>query len=68
VNLDGGQGDGEVVGREDGVTTSGASFVPYRDVLPQYLADAASALDELQLPAEMRTTVRQYFDNLAEGG
>ncbi len=65
VGIDGGQGDGEIVGRQDGTTTDGVSLVPYRDVLPQYLADATAALDDLHLPAELRGVVTDYFDNIA---
>jgi hypothetical protein len=67
VAMDGGTGQGDIVGRTDGPTQRGDAQVPYREVLPRYLDEAASALDELDLPPSLRTTVREYFENLAQG-
>ena len=66
VDIDGGTGEGQVTGRSDSATSEGDSFVPYQDVLPSYLETAATALDELDLPPDLRTTVRDYFDQIAE--
>ncbi|HSM43792.1 MAG TPA: hypothetical protein VK969_02120 [Acidimicrobiia bacterium] len=66
VDIDGGDADGDITGRADGPTTRGNSVVPYAQVLPQYLNQAADALGELQLPPSMRGIVQSYFDSLAE--
>jgi hypothetical protein len=39
--------------------------VPYAQVLPEYLNQAADALGELRLPPSMRGIVQTYFDLLA---
>ncbi len=67
VGIDGGSGQGDVIGRADAPTTRGESVVPYAQVLPEYLNQAADALGELQLPPSMRGIVQNYFDLLAEG-
>jgi hypothetical protein len=54
-----------VVGRGDAPTQTGQSIVPYSQVLPQYLNDAADALGQLRLPPSMRGIVQTYFDHLA---
>jgi hypothetical protein len=41
-------------------------MVPYAQVLPEYMNQAADALDELQLPPSMRGIVQTYFQLLAE--
>jgi len=66
VDIAGGVGEGEVVGRGDATTTDGDSYAPLQTVLPSYLDTAATALDELHLPPDLRSTVRDYFDHLAE--
>ena len=66
VDIEGGAGEGQTVGRGDAATTEGSAFVPLQDVLGDYLDRAATSLDELDLPPDLRTTVRDYFDHLAE--
>jgi hypothetical protein len=65
VDIEGGTGDGDVLGRADGPTARGEAVVPYAQVLPEYLNQAADALGELQLPPSMRTIVQTYFELLA---
>jgi len=65
VGIDGGAGEGDIVGRADGLTQRGESIVPYAQVLPEYLNEAADALGELRLPPSMRSIVQAYFDLLA---
>jgi hypothetical protein len=66
VGIDGGSGEGSIIGRGDTNTGRGESVVPYAQVLPQYLSDAADALAQLRLPPSMREIVQSYFDHLAE--
>jgi hypothetical protein len=66
VGIDGGSGDGDVIGRADIESTTGEAVVPYAQVLPDYLNQAADALDELQLPPSMRNIVQTYFQLLAD--
>lgn len=66
IDIDGGSGEGEIVGRADTPTLTGQSVVPYAQVLPDYLNEAADALDEVQLPPAMRIIVQNYFDRLAD--
>lgn len=66
VGIDGGFGDGSILGRADAPTTRGQSVVPYAQVLPEYLNQAADALGQLQLPPSMRGIVQTYFDLLAD--
>src|SRR5690606_41976744 len=49
----------------DGPTERGESFVPYSQVLPKYLSDAADSLTRLRLPPSTRGIVQNYFDALA---
>lgn len=65
VGIGGGTGEGAVLGRADAPTERGDSIVPYSEVLPSYLSEAADALDSLTLPPSMRDIVRTYFDRLA---
>lgn len=65
VGIDGGSGQGAVIGRGDAPTQRGESVIPYAQVLPEYLSDAADALAALQLPPSMRSIVQNYFDQLA---
>lgn len=65
VNIDGGSADGDIVGRGQAPTERGESVVPYAQVLPRYLDQAADALESLRLPPAMRGIVRSYFDQLA---
>lgn len=65
VDIEGGQGEGDILGRADAPTARGDSVVPYAQVLPEYLNQAADALGELQLPPSMRSIVQTYFDLLA---
>lgn len=66
VGIDGGSGEGQIIGKGEAPTQTGQSVVPYSQVLPEYLNQAADALDELQLPPSMRGIVQTYFDLLAE--
>lgn len=43
---------------------AGKSGVPYQAVLPRYEKSAESALDKGDVPPQMRTKVRDYFDSL----
>lgn len=65
IGIAGGTGDGDILGRANGPTIQGESVVPYAQVLPQYLNQAADALSELRLPPSMRTIVQTYFNLLA---
>lgn len=65
VDIEGGAGEGDVIGEAEGPTARGESVVPYAQVLPEYLNQAADALGELQLPPSMRGIVQAYFDLLA---
>jgi hypothetical protein len=65
VGIDGGIGEGSIIGRGETTTERGESIVPYAQVLPQYLSDAADALSQLRLPPSMRSIVQSYFDHLA---
>jgi hypothetical protein len=65
VGIDGGSGVGEIIGKGEAPTRRGDSVVPYAQVLPQYMNDAADALDELALPPSMKSIVQAYFDLLA---
>ena len=65
VDIEGGTGEGDILGRADAPTARGDSIVPYAQVLPEYLNQAADALEELQLPPSMRGIVQTYFDLLA---
>ncbi len=39
--------------------------MPYAQVLPNYLGEAADTLSTLQLPPSLRGIVQSYFDRLA---
>lgn len=65
VDIEGGAGDGDIVGRAEAPTQRGQSIVPYAQVLPEYLNEAADALTTLNLPPAMRGIVQSYFDQLA---
>ena len=67
VAIDGGGGDGDIIGTGLGPTAQGQALVPYIDVLPSYLSGAATSLDQLELPPSLLSSIRDYFDNLAEG-
>jgi len=43
---------------------AGRSGVPYQAVLPKYEKSAEAALDKGNVPPQMRTKVRDYFDSL----
>lgn len=66
VDIEGGTGEGDVIGEAEGPTARGESVVPYAQVLPEYLNQAADAMGELQLPPSMRGIVQSYFDLLAD--
>ncbi len=66
VGIEGGEPEGDVVGRVDTATQEGESLVPYAQVLPEYLNQAADALETLRLPPSMRGIVQSYFALLAE--
>lgn len=65
VDIEGGSADGDVLGEAEAPTARGESVVPYAQVLPEYLNQAADALGELQLPPSMRGIVQSYFERLA---
>jgi hypothetical protein len=65
VGIDGGLGEGTIIGKGETNTEQGESVVPYARVLPRYLSDAADALSRLRLPPSMRGIVQTYFDHLA---
>ncbi len=65
VDIGGGAGEGDVLGEAEAPTARGQSVVPYAQVLPEYLNQAADALGELQLPPSMRGIVQSYFELLA---
>ncbi len=65
MDIEGGTGEGDVIGEGEGPTARGESVVPYAQVLPEYLNQAADAMGELQLPPSMRDIVQSYFDLLA---
>jgi hypothetical protein len=66
VGIDGGSGEGSVIGRGEAPTQRGESIVPYTQVLPDYLSEAADTLSTLELPPSLRGIVQTYFDQLAE--
>jgi hypothetical protein len=66
VGIEGGSGDGAVIGEGDAPTTRGESIVPYTQVLPDYLSEAADTLTTLELPPSLRGIVQTYFDRLAQ--
>lgn len=66
VHIDGGSGEGAIIGRGEAPTQRGDSIVPYAQVLPEYLNEAADALSSLQLPPSMRGIVQTYFEQLAD--
>lgn len=66
VGIDGGTGSGAIVAKGEAPTETGQSVVPYSQVLPDYLNQAADSLAELELPPSMRGIVQKYFDLLAE--
>lgn len=66
VGIAGGSGEGAVIGRGDAPTDRGDTIVPYTQVLPDYLADAADAISTLEMPPSLRSIVRTYFDRLAQ--
>lgn len=66
AEIDGGSGDGALVGRGDAPTERGQTLVPYTQVLPDYLVSAAAALEQLDVPPSMREIIRTYFDRLAQ--
>lgn len=61
-----GDGQGEVVGRGEAPSRRGESIVPYAQVLPEYLSEAADSLSSLRLPPSLRGIVQKYFDKLAD--
>jgi hypothetical protein len=66
VGIEGGEAEGDVVGQAEAPTQRGESLVPYAQVLPEYLNEAADALAVLRLPPSMRGIVQAYFVLLAE--
>ncbi|HEX5696277.1 MAG TPA: hypothetical protein VFZ15_07805, partial [Acidimicrobiia bacterium] len=66
VGIDGGTGEGAVIGRGEAPTQRGQSIVPYTQVLPDYLSEAADTLTTLELPPSLRGIVQTYFDQLAD--
>lgn len=65
VDIEGGSGEGDTIGLAEAPTARGDSIVPYAQVLPEYLNQAADSLGDLQLPPSMRGIVQAYFDLLA---
>lgn len=66
VHIEGGSAQGQVIGRGETTTRRGDSIVPYAQVLPEYLSEAADALAALRLPPSMRGIVQSYFEILAD--
>lgn len=62
----GGQ-QGEVVGRGDGTSTQGSSFVPLSSAIDRFQQRVTRALDDPSLSPSMRELVRAYFSRLTEG-
>jgi hypothetical protein len=60
-------GAGVTVEVTDVPTADGQASVPLRDALPQYEAQATTALERPDVPAEDRALVRRYFDRLNQG-
>ena len=54
------------MGKGQGPTLAGGTFVPLSDALPRYRAEATRALDTLDIPPSLRALIRAYFDALAE--
>lgn len=63
-----GDDPGEVVGRGDGLSTSGRAFVPLSQALDSFRQRVTTALDDPVLSPSMRELVRSYFGRLTEGG
>lgn len=59
---------GEVVGRGDGLSTTGSAFVPLSQALDSFRQRVTTALDDPVLSPSMRELVRSYFGRLTEGG
>ncbi len=66
VGINGGSGLGDIIGRGDAPTQRGESVVPYAQVLPNYLGEAADTLSSLQLPPSLRGIVQSYFNILSQ--
>jgi hypothetical protein len=65
IGIEGGASQGQLTGKGDAPTHRGESVVPYTEVLPDYLNQAADALSTLEVPPSMRQIVESYFDGLA---
>lgn len=63
-----GDDPGEVVGRGDGLSTTGSAFVPLSQALDSFRQRVTTALDDPVLSPSMRELVRSYFGRLTEGG
>lgn len=48
----------------EGIPVQRGVMRPYSEVLPQYSREAASYMEEAQIPAAMKDIVRQYFESL----
>lgn len=62
-----GDDPGEVVGRGDGLSTTGTAFVPLSQALDSFRQRVTTALDDPTLSPSMRELVRSYFGRLTEG-
>jgi hypothetical protein len=58
-------GEQTVTGRQLGQGAEGNALVPYREVYPEYSSRAARTVEQLPVPASLRTFVRSYFESLA---
>ncbi len=58
---------GEVVGRGNGPSQSGGSYVPLSEAFDRYRQQATAALDRGELSPASRTLVAAYFDTLSGG-
>ncbi|HVL51314.1 MAG TPA: hypothetical protein VM754_07445, partial [Actinomycetota bacterium] len=61
-------GEQSVTGRQLGPGAGGDALVPYREIYPEYSNRAARAVEQMPVPASLRTFVRSYFESLAPGG
>lgn len=56
--------DTETVGRQDGPTRRGDSYVPLSEAVARHLERATRAMDRSEMPPSMRSFIRAYFDRL----
>jgi hypothetical protein len=63
-----GNGESETVGKGNGQSGRGASFIPLSEALRRYQSQATAATDRGDLPPSLRALVRAYFDRLSGQG